>query len=90
MGVVWGNLSGSVDFAAGLTRELDARFVGNDAGDKAMLVHIDLDVLDISLGKANAFASPGGLLEEDMMACLRAVSERTTPLALTVASFDPR
>jgi arginase len=53
------------------------------------LIHLDLDCLDISVGKANRFAAPGGLTADDLMACIAAVVRRTRPAALTVASFDP-
>ncbi|KAH6622649.1 hypothetical protein F5144DRAFT_605198 [Chaetomium tenue] len=55
----------------------------------AVLVHLDVDVFDASLGKANPFACAGGLFEEDITGCMAAISERTIPLAFTIASFDP-
>ncbi|KAL2256634.1 hypothetical protein VTK26DRAFT_1382 [Humicola hyalothermophila] len=87
MGVVWGDATKKVDFEAGLRSELRARF-GEDK-DTATLVHLDVDVLDSSLGRASHFGCPGGLLEEDMAGCMAAISERTIPVAFTVASFDP-
>lgn len=86
MGVVWGDASKKVDFAAGLRKELDERFEGHDT---ASLVHVDVDVLDATLGKANEFACSGGLLAEDLAGCMEAISEWTIPLAFTIASFDP-
>ncbi|KAK0638938.1 hypothetical protein B0T16DRAFT_497131 [Cercophora newfieldiana] len=83
MGVVWGGEG--VDFVGGLEKELDRRL---ELGSE-VLVHLDLDVLDVSVGKANAFACGGGLSEEDLRGCMRKIVERTVPLAFTVASFDP-
>ncbi|KAK4449054.1 arginase [Podospora aff. communis PSN243] len=79
MGVVW----------AGLKEEMAKRFRDEEGEKKGVLVHLDVDVLDVSVGKANAFACAGGLGEEDLRACMRAIVERATPLAVTVASFDP-
>lgn len=87
MGLIWGETNGKVDFAARLRGELDRRFA--EAEDRPMLVHLDLDVLDDSLGKANDFACPGGLSEDDLVRCLQNITELTTPMAFTVASFDP-
>jgi arginase len=53
------------------------------------LVHLDLDCLDASLGKANKFAAPGGLDEQELLASFHHIAVRTLPVALTVASFDP-
>jgi arginase len=54
-----------------------------------VLVHLDLDCLDISVGKANEYAAPGGLTAEDLPACMRRVVEQTRPVAMTIASFNP-
>jgi arginase len=87
MGVVWGDAAKKVDFAVGVRKELGERFPeGNDA---AVLVHLDVDVMDATLGKANAFACSGGLFEKDITDCIAAISEKTVPMAFTIASFDP-
>jgi len=86
MGVVWGDAVKKVDFEAELRKELGERFEGHDT---ASLVHLDVDVLDATLGKANQFACSGGLLKGDLVGCMEAISERTIPLAFTIASFDP-
>ncbi|RKU41277.1 hypothetical protein DL546_000656 [Coniochaeta pulveracea] len=53
------------------------------------LIHLDLDCLDASLGKANKFAAPGGLDEQELLASFSNINLHTLPVALTVASFDP-
>jgi len=53
------------------------------------LVHIDLDCLDTSVGHANSYAASGGLSSAELNACLRRVADRTSPVAMTIASFDP-
>jgi arginase len=76
-----------VDFAARLSEELSDRFAEDDV--PITLVHLDVDALDDSLGKGNHLACPGGLLEDDLARCVGAIADHTTPLAFTVASFDP-
>jgi arginase len=83
MGVVWGGEG--VDLVGGLEEELDKRL----ELESEVLVHLDLDVLDVSVGKANSFACGGGLSEEELRGCMRKIAERTVPLAFTAASFDP-
>ncbi len=53
------------------------------------LIHVDLDCLDTLVGHANSFAAPGGLDAAELHACVRRVAERTVPVAMTIASFDP-
>ncbi|KAK4152590.1 hypothetical protein C8A00DRAFT_44344 [Chaetomidium leptoderma] len=89
LGVVWGDATKKVDFEAGLRKEMDERFGLGEGRDMATLVHLDVDTLDSPLAKANQFACSGGLLEDDLVGCMAAISERTVPLALTIASFDP-
>ncbi|THW44887.1 putative arginase, partial [Aureobasidium pullulans] len=55
--VVWGDSTKKVEFSTELGNVLDARALGRTH------VHLDLDVLDDTLGKVNDYPSPGGLLE---------------------------
>jgi arginase len=52
-------------------------------------VHLDLDVLDPSVGPANGYAAPDGLLVDDVRRALELVQQRLPILAATVASYDP-
>lgn len=54
------------------------------------IVHIDLDCLDTSIGKANEYAAPGGLSAEELLNCVDAIAARRRPVGLTTASFNPR
>ena len=56
MDAIWGRTDCKVDFCAELERRLGAYFYTG-------LVHLDLNVLDQSYGKANDYPSPGGLSE---------------------------
>lgn len=82
--VVWGgDVDKHVDFEAGLRAALEARQLGDT------MVHLDLDVLDPSVGPVNKFSAPGGLSESDLAGCMRMLSSKTRPVSLTVASDDP-
>ena len=80
---VFGGRNTPVELASALDEALDA------APFNAALIHLDLDVLDVSVGRANEYAAPGGLTADGLDACLRTACERVRPLALTVASFNP-
>ncbi|KAI9163659.1 Arginase [Paramyrothecium foliicola] len=81
--VIWGKSEGRTNFAG----ELEQSLKGKDFGPT--MLHLDVDSLDLSLGKANQFSAPGGLLEDDLRDCIDVVMQRTQPVSLTVASFDP-
>ena len=81
--VIWGETGKKVDFAGELTKRLSRRDFS------PALVHLDLDVLDETLGKVNGYESPGGLLEEDLQQCMDLVPRKATPTSLTVCSFNP-
>ncbi|KAH0425018.1 arginase [Colletotrichum camelliae] len=80
--VVWGDTEKKVDFEAELSTVLRRKQL------RPTMVHFDVDSLDVSVGKANRFAAPGGLLEPDIVGCFREISRATDPVSLTVASFD--
>ncbi|KAJ5975703.1 arginase [Penicillium waksmanii] len=80
---VWGSIERKVDFAKEFEAQLDKRSY-NQA-----LVHLDLDVLDESYGKVNDFPSPGGLFEDELVACMGMLPNKAVPKSLTVCSFDP-
>lgn len=85
LSVVWGSLDRKVDFDEGLARFLDEK----NLASQPVYVHFDVDSIDTSIGKANRFAAPGGLLQEDVVRCMQRIARQTTPLAFTIASFDP-
>lgn len=81
--VVYGDLQKKPDFASQLNEALD------DADFTSAIVHLDLDCLDTSVGRANEYAAPGGLEEIDLLKCFNVISTKLSPVALTVASFNP-
>ena len=81
--VIWGDAKVKVDFASQLWKQLKAK------GYSPALVHLDLDVLDETVGKVNGFESAGGLLEADLIDSMALVPLSATPKSLTVCSFNP-
>lgn len=54
----------------------------------AVHLHLDVDVLDPSLGVANDYAAAGGLLPADVLDLVRAAVTRGPVVSLTIASWD--
>jgi arginase len=81
--VIWGEPGKHVDFASRLTEALSKKDYS------PALVHLDLDVLDESIGKVNGYESAGGLQEDDLIKCMDLVPRKATPTSLTVCSFNP-
>lgn len=52
-------------------------------------LHLDLDVLDPALARANRYAEPGGMTPEDVLEALRIVGERASVRAAAVSAYDP-
>lgn len=52
-------------------------------------VHLDLDVLDASEGKANAWATSGGLTRDELGRALATIQRRCGIGVLTLASYEP-
>ena len=55
----------------------------------AIYLHVDLDVLDPSEGRANQYAAPGGLSLEELEAAIAAVGSRFTVEAAAITAYDP-
>lgn len=73
---------------------------GADAGDLAraldrcrgaggLYAHVDLDVLDPSVARANGYAAANGLDVDDVVGVVRQASAHAPIVALAVTSFDP-
>lgn len=71
----------SVDFVGELVSSLDAI-------PSKVLIHLDLDCLDTTVGQANDYAAPGGLSIDQLSACMAHVANNKSPAAMTIASFD--
>ena len=69
---------------------LAAALDGLASGVGGVYVHLDLDVLDPArAGKANGFATEGGLDAEGLLAALEMVRGRFDVVAAGIASYDP-
>jgi arginase len=86
-------LVGARDLEPAERRRLDASDVV-EAGPRAIPVasgrvslHIDLDVLDPSFGKANQYAVPPGISPDELLDVVRSV--RSDLAALTLSAYDP-
>jgi arginase len=53
-------------------------------------LHIDLDALDAVVGRANAYAAPGGPSLDRLLGGVDAVFDRFEVVAAALASYDPR
>ena len=56
---------------------------------KSLYLHVDLDVLDPSVGKANAYATPGGMTVEDVLGVLESARRRFDIVAAGITAYDP-
>ena len=52
-------------------------------------VHLDLDALDPSVGRANGYSARGGFLSADLETLLTTVAEHLPVEGLTISSYDP-
>jgi arginase len=80
---VAGSKEQGADYLAGIADALSSFPVAE------VMIHLDVDCLDTSVGIANEYAAPGGLGAKELLACLDHVCGRVRPLSLTVASFNP-
>lgn len=58
-------------------------------GVTRVYLHLDLDVLDAAWARANQFAPKGGLLPDQLAACIDQVLKRFPVAATAIASYDP-
>jgi arginase len=52
-------------------------------------VHLDMDALDPSVGKANGYSARGGFSNENLQTLLATITSHLPVEALTIASYDP-
>jgi arginase len=56
---------------------------------RRLYFHVDLDVLDPSVGKANSFSAPGGLTVNDVISVLESARGHCDLTAAAITSYDP-
>ncbi len=54
-----------------------------------MYVHLDLDVLDATVARANSYALPGGLTLDDAEYSLSEIRDRFRTAGITLSAYDP-
>jgi arginase len=60
------------------------------AGLRSLYLHVDADVLDPhQVGRANSFASPGGLTTLEVIDLVKAAGRRARIEGMTVSAYDP-
>jgi arginase len=59
------------------------------AGAPDLYLHLDLDALDVSEGKANGYAVSGGLSRSDLFAAIDAIGSRAAIRAAAITAYDP-
>jgi arginase len=52
-------------------------------------LHVDLDVLDVSVGRANRFACPGGPSLDEVLATIDATFDHATVIAAALTAYEP-
>ena len=85
VGVIPGGRGPGATYAADVERAVTALAERVDG----VYLHVDLDSLDPSLGRANEYACDGGLGHEDLAAVVAAVAANVPVLATSFTAFDP-
>ncbi|KAK1524515.1 uncharacterized protein CCOS01_09602 [Colletotrichum costaricense] len=83
---IWGNASSRVDYRG----EVEKLLAESHDSRVPCHIHLDADVLDDSLGRANEWPSPGGIMADELYAIMETIPFRVMPTSLTVCSYDPR
>jgi arginase len=68
---------------------VDVDAVVTAAGARDVYLHLDLDALDASEGRANGFALQGGLSRSDLLGSIDAIGSRSTLRAASITAYDP-
>jgi arginase len=56
---------------------------------ESLYLHVDLDVLDTSVGKANRYASPGGPTLDTVLAAIDTTFDHATVTAAALTAYEP-
>jgi arginase len=59
------------------------------AGAPDLYLHLDLDTLDASEGRANGYAVAGGLSRSDLLAAINEIGSRGALRAASITAYDP-
>lgn len=70
-------------------KETDSVFDSIRSDARSLYFHIDLDVLDTSVGKANSYAVAGGLTVDDVLGVLESARRRFDIVGASMTAYDP-
>ncbi len=70
-------------------KETDSVFDSIRSEARALYFHIDLDVLDTSVGKANSYAVPGGMTVDDVLGVMESARRRFDIMGASMTAYDP-
>lgn len=74
---------------SGLRKGLEQALVAMRSRVQQVYLHIDLDVLDIQVGRANSYAAPGGLFVEEMEQAITLIAQQFKIAAAAFTAYDP-
>jgi arginase len=77
-----------IDAGAATTRGVEAIGALGGRADGVYL-HVDLDILDPTVGRANAYATDGGLTVDELVTLAEATARRCPLRAVAFTSYDP-
>lgn len=75
--------------AEGVNDDLRRALAALPADVTQSYLHVDLDVLDPSVGCANGFSADGGLAFEDLLDAFERIRHRSQISAVAITAFDP-
>lgn len=70
-------------------KETDSVFDSIRSEARSLYLHIDLDVLDTSVGKANSYALPGGMTVDDVLGVMESARRRFDIIGASLTAYDP-
>lgn len=73
----------------GLRKCLEQALAALSSRVQQVYLHIDLDVLDIQVGRANEYAAPGGLTVEEMEQAITLIAQQFNIAAVAFTAYDP-
>jgi len=56
---------------------------------RQVYLHIDMDILDMQIARANVFAAPGGLSVQEVIDAIQLIKNRFTIRACALTAYDP-
>lgn len=74
---------------AGLREKLEQALTKLHSHVQQVYLHIDLDVLDIQVGRANSYAEPNGLFVEEMEQAITMIAQQFEIAAAAFTAYDP-